>query len=141
MHLRECHNWAAQACRDNASELAVLFPRPLQQTARPQHAERRQLLSESHRVDLRYLADKIDKHAVQIGELKEVIIEQIELFDKRRNRTIGMFIAIYVPLAFATVRYQLEYRICRHGANQIIRCIVPLWYEHQGQLRTKLVKY
>jgi hypothetical protein len=39
----------------------------------------------------------------QIEALKDTIISQVELFDKRRNKIIQMFVAVYVPLAFATV--------------------------------------
>lgn len=50
-----------------------------------------------------YLAGEVDKHASQLVKLKQTIIEQIDLFDKQWNRVIGIFIAVYVPLAFTTV--------------------------------------
>lgn len=53
--------------------------------------------------DFNYLADELEKHMRQIEALKEVITSQVELFDKRRNKIIQMFVAVYVPLAFATV--------------------------------------
>lgn len=97
MHLRECHEWAAKACERNVCVISKLFASPLPVQ---QHVYRAQLYAE----DLRYLIGELKVHAQEIDNLKEVIVAQIDLFDKRRNRNIGMFIAIYVPLAFATVR-------------------------------------
>jgi hypothetical protein len=101
LHLRECHTWAAQACRKNSNLVSHLFHLSCQQDQfkiEPSYTE-------GCVEDLAYLAQELDKLVSQIDDLQNVITNQIELFDKRRNRTVGMFIAIYVPLAFATVRY------------------------------------
>jgi len=101
MHLHECHEWAAEACTRNADLIAGLFssPLPLQK-----HVLTGSESSGRYVNDLRYLADELTLRAHKIDELKEVIVSQIDLLDKRRNRNIGIFLAIYVPLAFATVR-------------------------------------
>lgn len=97
MHLHECHQWAAKACDHNIRVISKFFASPLPVQ---QHVYRSQLYVE----DFRYLIGELKLHAQEIDKLKEVIVAQIDLSDKRRNRNIGMFIAIYVPLAFATVR-------------------------------------
>ena len=56
-------------------------------------------------VDFEYLARELDQQIERIQKLKTIIIEQTDATDKRRNRTLGVLIAIYVPLAFATVSY------------------------------------
>lgn len=56
-------------------------------------------------VDFEYLARELDQQIERIQKLKTIIIEQTDAMDKRRNRTLGVLIAIYVPLAFATVSY------------------------------------
>jgi hypothetical protein len=40
-----------------------------------------------------------------VDKVKQLAIDQMELFDKRRNRIIGALVAVYVPLAFATVSH------------------------------------
>lgn len=97
MHLLECHQWAAKSCDRNVHVISKVFvsPLPVQQ-----HVHR----SQRYVDDLRYLASELTLHAQEMEKLKEAIVAQIDLFDKRRNRNIGMFIAIYVPLAFSTVR-------------------------------------
>lgn len=67
----------------------------------------------------------------QIEALKEVIISQVELFDKRRNRIIQMFVAIYVPLAFATVRVPV---LTRHWNKALTEAVI-LRHEYFRQLR------
>lgn len=54
-------------------------------------------------VDFEYLALELDQQNERIQTLKALIIEQADSMEKRRNKTVGVFIAIYVPLAFATV--------------------------------------
>lgn len=97
MHLHECHKWAALACNRNVDRISKLFASPLPVQ---QHVHKAGLYVE----DPRYLIGELDLHAEEIDRLKEGVVAQIDLFDKRRNRNIGIFIAIYVPLAFATVR-------------------------------------
>lgn len=106
MHLHECHTWAAQACRENAKVvrgtevIRELFESPFP-GARPYT---RWVAAVQGRIDdLEYLSWELEKHACQIVDLKGTVVEAIDLFDKRRNRTVGILIAIYVPLAFATV--------------------------------------
>jgi hypothetical protein len=96
MHLFECHQWAAKACDRNVHLISEVFASalPVQQ-----HVHRSQRCVD----DFRYLASELNLHAQEIEKLKDVIVAQIDLFDKRRNRNIGMFIAMYVPLAFSTV--------------------------------------
>lgn len=60
---------------------------------------------EDFMVDFEYLARELDQQIERIQKLKTIIIEQTDATDKRRNRTLGVLIAIYVPLAFATVSY------------------------------------
>ena len=103
MHLFECHQWAAKTCDRNVHVISKLFasPHPVQQ-----HVQR----SQRYIDDLRYLASELKLHAQEIEKLKGVIVAQNELSEKRRNRNIGMFIAIYVPLAFSTVSYHNKLR-------------------------------
>lgn len=96
LHLHEHHRWAAQACRANARELSALCLSSIPVTQQVHRAQRRA-------DDFNYLAGELEKHTCQIEALKEVIVSQVELFDKRRNRIIQMFVAVYVPLEFATV--------------------------------------
>jgi hypothetical protein len=100
MHLRECHDWTAQACRRSATLTSDLFLSDLPIT---QQVHNRRAATQIHVADLSYLATELENHAKNIDTLREGIVSQIELFDKRRNRNIGIFIALYVPLAFATV--------------------------------------
>lgn len=53
--------------------------------------------------DFLHVAEELCAHIQHIKDLKTVIVEQIDLLDKRRNRLIGLLIAVYVPLAFGTV--------------------------------------
>jgi hypothetical protein len=101
MHLLECHDWAAKACHRNAGLVSKLFASPL-----PVQADVLQWSETSQKYvdDFRYLASEMESHAHKIEDLQEVIKALIDLSDRRRNRTIGGFIALYVPLAFATVR-------------------------------------
>lgn len=124
MHLRECHQRAAKACDRNARLISKLFVSPFLPVQ--QHVHRSQLYVD----DLRYLIHELDAHAQEMDKLKEVIVAQIDLSDKRRNRNIGVFIAMYVPLAFATVG------ICsgaRYVIHQLI-LIVLLRNEHRGSI-------
>jgi hypothetical protein len=54
--------------------------------------------------DLDYLAKILKEQIGRVDEVKQLASDQMEIFDKRRNRIIGLLIAVYVPLAFATVR-------------------------------------
>lgn len=82
--------------------------------------------------DIKYLAEQINKHHDQIDDLIALISNQVDLFDKRRNKTIGFFIAVYVPLAFATVRGPT----LTHGDVIILLTLkVFLWYEHRRQIQ------
>lgn len=98
MHLLECHNLATIACRENALVISRLTPLPIPLSL---HDKWKHLRNYVENFD--YLAGEIEKHASKITELKQNVVEQIELFDKRRNRVVGVFVAIYVPLAFTTV--------------------------------------
>jgi hypothetical protein len=100
LHLRECHSWSAEACRENAKVVSDTFHLNCQHT----QCKIGPLRTQKYVNDFEYLALELEKLVEQIDKLREVITTQVELFDKRRNRTVGMFIAIYVPLAFATVR-------------------------------------
>ena len=111
MHLRECHQWAAKACDRNARLISKPFVSPCLPVQ--QHVHRSQL----YVADLQYLVDELNTHAQEMDELKEIIVAQIDLSDKRRNRNIGMFIAMYVPLAFATVRM-------RSGVGYVIQQLI-----------------
>jgi hypothetical protein len=102
LHLRETHLWAAQACRRNSDTLSDLFHLGCQQD----QCKIEPSYTEGCVEDLAYLARELDKFIGQIDDLQDVITNQVELFDKRRNRTVGMFIAIYVPLVFATASCQ-----------------------------------
>ncbi|KAM0715543.1 hypothetical protein Q7P37_009041 [Cladosporium fusiforme] len=102
LHMHECHDWAMQACRQNAGTISSIFLSLLPAPQTAQHLYGRAQMSKRHTDDLMFLAFELEKHASHIFKLREVVSGQIDLLDKRRNRTIGMFIAIYVPLAFAT---------------------------------------
>lgn len=130
LHMQECHSLAAGACRENARVISRLFlplPMPLHM-----HVKSHVLLKSID--DFNYLAGEFDKHAAQIVELKQSITEQIELFDKRRNRVIGLFVAIYVPLAFTTV-WQPRWSLLA----AMLTCTVILWDEHRRRLRFRVL--
>jgi hypothetical protein len=98
LHLRECHEWAAQACHRNIIQIsALVLPRIPAQEDLPKQID-----------DLQYLAGQIESHIQQIDSLRDTIVCQVDLFEKRRTRIIGMLIAVYVPLAFATVSVSLK---------------------------------
>jgi hypothetical protein len=100
MHLHECHQSAAQACLRNANLLSALFrsPQPVQKDVLRWSEDSAQYVK-----DFQYLSDELERYAQGIVDLKETITFQLELFEKRRSRYVGIFIAAYVPLAFATV--------------------------------------
>jgi hypothetical protein len=93
LHLRECHEWAAQACYRNILQISALV--------QPHIPAQEDLQKQIN--DLEYLAGEIESHIQQMDSLRETIVCQIDLFEKRRTRIVGMLIAVYVPLAFATV--------------------------------------
>ncbi|KAM0723393.1 hypothetical protein Q7P37_000379 [Cladosporium fusiforme] len=99
LHFRECHDWAAGACRANAKIISGLIDSPLPV---PSHVSLFLEAFTGYIEDFEYLAEELDRHACQICDLKDAIIEQYELADKRRSRVIGLYVALYVPLAFAT---------------------------------------
>lgn len=99
LHLQESHALGAKACRENALVLSRLTPLPV-----PLSLEEKRRVLRHYVDDFDHLARGLDKHARHVAEVKQNIIDQVELFDKRRNRVVGVLIAIYVPLAFTTVR-------------------------------------
>lgn len=109
-HLHECHCWAAKACRDNAHIVSGIFqsPRPVAQHVHKAH---------NHVEDFLYFAEELQKQTVHVSTLRQTVIDQIELHDKLRNRIIGLFIALYVPLAFATVSH----------SGTITDCTLLIW--------------
>lgn len=125
LHLRESHEWAAQACNRNADAIIGLFRSPLPVTL---CTHNRIQACQRHIDDFRYLATELENQANRVEDLRDVIVGQIELFDKRRNRTIGLLVAIYVPLAFATVRFLLAI------GSTTLTGVVILWNEHRGSL-------
>ena len=98
LHIRECDDWAVQACCHNADVVAKRFHLDCEDGS-PCKFD----VFQAQVDDIKYLSDEIKKHCDQIDVLIGVISNQVDLFDKRRNKTIGFFIAVYVPLAFATV--------------------------------------
>jgi hypothetical protein len=101
VHLSECHDWVANACRRNAGTISEFFytsKSPPSQSAQPDVNELQNYVD-----DFEYLANELDKQILRIQTLKTRIIEQADLLDKRRNKLVGLLIAVYVPLAFATV--------------------------------------
>lgn len=54
-------------------------------------------------LDLGYLSDELKSSMKKVDDVKKLAVDQMEIFDKRRNKVIGTLIAVYVPLAFATV--------------------------------------
>lgn len=102
LHLSESHDWVAQACRRNVATISAYFNSTL---APSQDVSNSLNDMEDFMVDFEYLARELDQQIERIQKLKTIIIEQTDATDKRRNRTLGVLIAIYVPLAFATVSY------------------------------------
>lgn len=101
LHLKECQILCAQACRDNAvaaRRISDDIELPACLFLDAVHEELRALA-----LDLEYLADTIDKGVIRVDEVERLSADQMEIFDKRRNRIIGTLIAAYVPLAFTTV--------------------------------------
>lgn len=98
LHVRECDDWTFQACWQNVETITKHF----HLDCREGEACRFDAF-QAHVDDIKYLAKRIKKHSDEIGALIELISNQVDLFDKRRSKTIGFFIAVYVPLAFATV--------------------------------------
>jgi hypothetical protein len=103
LHIRECDEWALRACSQNVETITKRF-----------HLDCREGEScrfdavQAHVDDIKYLSERIKPHSTEIGALIELISNQVDLFDKRRSKTIGFFIAVYVPLAFATVGGLIE---------------------------------
>lgn len=101
LHLRESHCCCAKSCREAATTAQLLCDRinlhPTQSLYDILDA------LQACKADLLYLADELEAGTTRIDEVKQLAIDQMELFDKRRNRIIGTLIAVYVPLAFATV--------------------------------------
>ena len=110
LHLRECHSWCANSCRLNALESRGIS-RKIELPA-TEYLSGVQKSMQAYHADLTYLADQLDAHVIHINEIKQLVTEQMDLFDKRRSRIIGFLIAIYVPLAFTTVS------TCSFAANQ-----------------------
>jgi hypothetical protein len=103
LHIRECDDWALQACCQNMETIRQRFHLDCKEG----EACRFDAV-QAHVDDIKYLSERIKKHREEIGALIEVISNQVDLFDKRRSKTIGFFIAVYVPLAFATVGGRLK---------------------------------
>ncbi|SMR51078.1 unnamed protein product [Zymoseptoria tritici ST99CH_1E4] len=101
LHTQECHNYSARACRANAIIAKDLGKEIELPAACRVHYILHDDLQALH-LDLNYLADRLDNSAIQIDRLKRLTMDQMDMFDKRRNRLIGILIAIYVPLAFTT---------------------------------------
>lgn len=96
------HESLPQQCEFNLRSLPTLPPStPAPHGKGPSQAE--SLLWTYRRLEV--LSGRARETCQSYRKAEGNITDQIELFDKRRNRTIGMFIAIYVPLAFATVRH------------------------------------
>lgn len=106
LHLKECHFWCARACRTSAATAQRLHG----EIALPCSRYRYDLRGELHalNLDLDYLADELEKSILRVEEVKDLTMMQMELFEKRRSRIIGLLVAIYVPLAFATVSSSLQ---------------------------------
>jgi hypothetical protein len=101
LHLRECHVSCAQACIDNA-----ILARSIRAKIELPACQYLDCISDdlqAHIIDLGYLADTLNKSIVHIDEVKRLAVNQMEIFDKRRNIIIGLLIAVYVPLTFTTV--------------------------------------
>lgn len=102
LHTQECNIYSAQACRENAA-IAQKLVEDIELPAVEKLYTIRGELQDLH-MDLGYLAQQLDSSVVRIDRIKRLTIDQMDMFDKRRNRLVGILIAIYVPLAFATVR-------------------------------------
>ncbi|SMY28563.1 unnamed protein product [Zymoseptoria tritici ST99CH_1A5] len=101
LHTQECHMSCAQACKKTAAKARSLFGDIELPASQYMYTVKDHLHALA--VDIEYLADTLESDVAQIDRVKQLAIDQMELFDKRRNRVIGVLIAVYVPLAFATV--------------------------------------
>jgi hypothetical protein len=96
LHLSEGHNWVAKACRRNAATISEYFDPVLSPN---QNASNSANDMEDFVVDFEYLAKELDQQTERIQKLKALIIEQADSMDKRRNKTLGVLIAIYFFLS------------------------------------------
>nr|OQO24686.1 hypothetical protein B0A51_08865 [Rachicladosporium sp. CCFEE 5018] len=98
-HLKECHESNASACRRNARKIHDLL-----RAISPPHQNALSAWDELLACvqDFEYLAEEISDSTQPVVELVELITAQVDLFDKRRSKVIGLLLAIYVPMAFAT---------------------------------------
>lgn len=123
LHIRECDDWAIQACCQNADVVTKRFHLDCEDGKPCKFGEFQAQVN-----DIKYLSEQIEKHRDQIDVLVGVISNQVDLFDKRRNKTIGFFIAVYVPLAFATVSGPLN------GWSHLLMLEVVLRNEYRAYL-------
>ncbi|EGP83945.1 uncharacterized protein MYCGRDRAFT_96380 [Zymoseptoria tritici IPO323] len=106
LHTQECHMSCAQACKKNAAKARSLFGDIELPASQYMYTIRDHLHALA--VDIEYLADTLESDIAQIDQVKQLAIDQMDFFDKRRNRVIGVLIAVYVPLAFATSFFSMS---------------------------------
>ncbi|SMR59344.1 unnamed protein product [Zymoseptoria tritici ST99CH_1E4] len=106
LHTQECHMSCAQACKKTAAKARSLFGDIELPASQYMYTVKDHLHALA--VDIEYLADTLASDIAQIDRVKRLAIDQMELFDKRRNRVIGVLIAVYVPLAFATSFFSMS---------------------------------
>ncbi|KAK6433118.1 hypothetical protein LTR95_010707 [Oleoguttula sp. CCFEE 5521] len=99
LHLKECHESHASASRQNAQTVTELL-HAVSPPGRDALDAWDDLLACVE--DFEYLATEITVSIKGVSDLIELITAQVDLFDKRRSKVIGLLLAIYVPLAFAT---------------------------------------
>ncbi|OQO10212.1 hypothetical protein B0A48_04569 [Cryoendolithus antarcticus] len=99
LHLKECHESHASAIRQNAQTMTELL-HAVSPPGRDALDAWDDLLACVE--DFEYLAAETTVSIKGVSDLIELITAQVDLFDKRRSKVIGLLLAIYVPLAFAT---------------------------------------
>lgn len=102
LHLSESHKRCAHACKSNA-DVAREYCNKIQSSTSTFSSSLHEKLDALSK-DLTYLAGELETGIKRIDTAKVFGAEQIVLFDSRRTRVIGLLVAIYVPLAFTTVR-------------------------------------
>ncbi|SMR42476.1 unnamed protein product [Zymoseptoria tritici ST99CH_1E4] len=106
LHMRECHDQCVEACKDNVA-IALRLRDEIHLPEGP-HLETIRNGLQALALDLGYLSDELKSSMKKVDDVKKLAVDQMEIFDKRRNKVIGTLIAVYVPLAFATSFFSMS---------------------------------
>lgn len=100
-HCEDCAKRIKQACNVTADQVAQ-FRQVVDSKQVPSAVHVLSLVELEE--DYRYLADSARAISKKLQPLRASIKDQLEISDSWRSRAIGLLVAIYVPLAFVSVR-------------------------------------